>query len=458
MARRQPTSKRPGHRVQHAKPQIELTPEAQSVLRLFDDTQQHVFLTGRAGTGKSTLLQHFRATTRKRLAVLAPTGVAAVNIQGQTIHAFFGFGPGITPEKARRRATGKQQLYRNLQAIVIDEISMVRADLLDCIDQFLRLNGPRAGEAFGGVQMIFIGDLYQLPPVVPSEEEILFTTYYASPYFFDAKVLHTTPCEVVHLTKVYRQHDAAFVTLLDAVRTGTLDQKQLAALNTRYRADLAGLDREQYVTLVTTNAMAERINAHYLARIRHKPSAFEGAINGTFNRAQLPTDATLTLKVGARIMMLNNDPRGKWVNGTLGRVEKIEEHEDPVAIHVQLENGYGGKISLYTWEAIRFVFDERTQRMESEVVGSFTQYPLRLAWAVTIHKAQGKTFDYVLIDFGRGTFAPGQAYVACSRCRSLAGLVFCTPLKSEYVMIDPRVQAFFEGAVRQSETEKMCLL
>ena len=195
-----PTQQAASH-ARMASPAIELTPEAQAVLQLWEHTQQHIFLTGRAGTGKSTLLQHFRTTTRKRLVVLAPTGVAAVNVHGQTIHAFFGFGPDITPEKARRRALRKKQLYRNLQALIIDEISMVRADLLDCIDQFLRVNGPRAGAPFGGVQLLFIGDLYQLPPVVLPEEETLFTIHYASPYFFDAHVLRATPYTVIHLTK-----------------------------------------------------------------------------------------------------------------------------------------------------------------------------------------------------------------------------------------------------------------
>ena len=433
-----------------AGPAIELTPEAHTVLQLWEHTRQHVFLTGRAGTGKSTLLQHFRTTTRKRLVVLAPTGVAAVNVQGQTIHAFFRFGPGITPEKARRRAPGKKPLYRNLQAIIIDEISMVRADLLDCIDQFLRVNGPRAGESFGGVQMLFIGDLYQLPPVLLPEEETLFTTHYASPYFFDAHVLGTTSYAVVHLTKVYRQQDATFVTLLDAVRTGIVDQQQLTTLNARYHVDPTGRGPAQAVTLVTTNAMAERINAHYLAQIRQRSYAFTGTIRGTFYRPQLPTEELLMLKAGARIMMLNNDPRGQWVNGTLGHIATIADDAGTVTIHVALDNGYSGTIASYTWEAIHFVWDETTQRIASEVVGSFTQYPLRLAWAVTIHKAQGKTFDTVVLDVGRGTFAPGQAYVALSRCRSLEGLVLRTPLKSGHVMIDQRVHAFLARTAQPS--------
>src|SRR5262249_12632809 len=254
--------------------------------------------------------------------------------------------------------------------------------------------------------------LFQLPPVVLPEEEMLFTTHYASPYFFDAQVLRTTPYTVLHLTKVYRQQDTMFVTLLDAIRTGSVDQKQLATLNAQCHVDGAGHDQAQAVTLVTTNAMAERINAHHLAQIRHKPYTFTGTLTGTFQRPQLPTEETLTLKAGARIMMLNNEPRGQWVNGTLGHIDAITEDTGAVQIRVTLDSGHRGTISPYTWEAIRFVWDDRAQRIISEVVGSFTQYPLRLAWAVTIHKAQGKTFDTVVIDVGRGTFAPGQAYVA----------------------------------------------
>lgn len=447
MRQRRPKSKR---QTKGSKPKplpIELTPEASGALKLFEETGQHVFLTGRAGTGKSTLLQHFRDHTRKRLAVLAPTGVAAVNVKGQTIHSFFGFGPGITPEKASRRATAKKQLYRNLQTIVIDEISMVRADLLDCIDAFLRLNGPRTREPFGGVQMILIGDLYQLPPVVQADEEELFATHYASPFFFDAKVLQQTPFDVVQLTKVYRQRDANFVDLLDAVRTATLDREQLTTLNARYNADLTGIDREQYVGLVTTNAMADRINAHHLDRIDRPAYAFTGTVSGTFNRPQLPTDETLMLKAGARIMMLNNEPRGNWVNGTLGKVKAIDDRDETISIRVELESGYKGNIQPYTWESIRYTFNPRTHQIESEVVGSFTQYPLRLAWGATIHKAQGKTFDRVVVDLGRGTFAAGQAYVALSRCRSLEGLVLRKPLRPEHVHIDPRVQTFFEKHV-----------
>jgi ATP-dependent DNA helicase PIF1 len=251
---------------------------------------------------------------------------------------------------------------------------------------------------------------------------------------------------------VYRQQDATFVTLLDAVRTGSVDQQQLAALNVRYRVDLADHDQTQSITLVTTNAMAERINAQHLARIRHKPFTCTGRITGTFHRPQLPTEETLTLKAGARIMMLNNEPRGHWVNGTLGYIDTITEETGTVTIRVTLDNGYNGTVSAYTWEAIRFVWDDTAQRIVSEVVGAFTQYPLRLAWAMTIHKAQGKTFDAVVIDVGRGTFAPGQAYVALSRCRSLEGLVLQTPLKPEHVLIDPRARAFLARAEAERQS------
>ena len=301
------------------------------------------------------------------------------------------------------------------------------------------------------MQLLFIGDLYQLPPVVLPEEETLFTTHYASPYFFDAQVLRTTPYTVLQLTKVYRQQDATFITLLDAIRIGNVDQQQLATLNARYRVDRADHDQAQSITLVTTNAMAERINAQHLAQIRQKPYTFIGTITGTFYRPQLPTEETLTLKAGARIMMLNNEPRGRWVNGTLGHIDTITEDTGSVAIRVTLDNGYNGTLSPYTWEAIRFVWDDTAQRIVSEVVGSFTQYPLRLAWAVTIHKAQGKTFDAVVLDVGRGTFAPGQAYVGVSRCRSLEGLVLHTPLKPEHVLVDPRAQAFLAHAESQEQ-------
>ena len=429
-------------------PGVTLTAEATHALQLLEQTPAHVFLTGRAGTGKSTLLQYFRATTKKTLAVLAPTGVAAVQVQGQTIHAFFGFGPDITVAKVRHRRDRESALFKRLQTIVIDEISMVRADLLDCIDAFLRLNGRAPSLPFGGIQMVFIGDLYQLPPVVPPAEEAVFRTHYPSPYFFDAKVLRRSTVAVIELTQVHRQRDAEFVAILDAIRTGTVTDAQLATLNRRVvraLSDTGAGQRQSTIHLVSTNAQAERINETHLARLSAKVVAFRGTFTGEFKRTHLPTSEMLTLKPGAQIMMLTNEPASSWVNGDMGKIVEINSDKPSEAITVELANGYRGKIGPHTWEMIRFFYDETRDRIEAEVVGSFTQYPLRLAWALTIHKAQGKTFDQVVVDFGRGTFAHGQAYVALSRCRSLEGLMLRTPVMQRHLFMDQRVQQFLAG-------------
>jgi ATP-dependent exoDNAse (exonuclease V) alpha subunit len=441
-----PPSRKTLHRP--VQPGVTLTAEATQALQLLEQTPTHVFLTGRAGTGKSTLLQYFRATTRKTMAVLAPTGVAAVQVQGQTIHSFFGFGPDITVAKVRRRRDRESALFKRLQTIVIDEISMVRADLLDCIDAFLRLNGRAPSLPFGGIQMVFIGDLYQLPPVVPPAEEAVFRTYYASPYFFDAKVLRSSAVAVVELTHVHRQRDAEFIAILDAIRTCAVTDEQLATLNRRVvnsHRDAGAGQHPPTMHLVPTNAQAERINEAHLARLSAKAVTFRGTTTGEFNRTHLPTSEMLPLKPGAQIMMLTNEPAGCWVNGDMGKIVEINAEEPSAAITVELANGYRGKIGPHTWEMIRFFYDEKRDRIEAEVVGSFTQYPLRLAWALTIHKAQGKTFDQVLVDFGQGTFAHGQAYVALSRCRSLEGLMLRAPVLRRHLFMDQRVQQFLAG-------------
>jgi ATP-dependent exoDNAse (exonuclease V) alpha subunit len=374
--------------------------------------------------------------------------VAAVNVQGQTIHSFFGFGPDITVEKVRQQRVRDSALFKKLPAIVIDEISMVRADLLDCIDEFLRRNGPDHHRPFGGIKMIFVGDLYQLPPVVPPEEEQLFRTYYHSPYFFDSWVFRTCPLQVVELTHVFRQQDPSFVAILDAIRTCTVDAAQLARLNARVlRPPLPPQRAVSLVHLVPTNAQAERINTTHLERLAPPAVVFHGVITGAFHRTHLPTSEELTLKVGARVMMLANDQEGRYVNGDMGVITALDADTPQEAITVRLENGYSGVIRPYTWEVIRFYYDERHDRIESQVEGAFTQYPLRLAWALTIHKAQGKTFDHVLVDFGTGTFAHGQSYVALSRCTRLEGLVLRAPVTARHIFIDRRVQTFLAGHV-----------
>jgi ATP-dependent DNA helicase PIF1 len=426
------------------KPQVRLSAEAADVLRLLAQTRESVFLTGRAGTGKSTLLQYFRATTTKRLVVLAPTGVAAVNVQGQTLHSFFGFGPDITVEKVRQRHVREAGLFQRLETIVIDEMSMVRADLLDCIDTFLRLHGPESSQPFGGIQMLLIGDLYQLPPVVTPADEEVFCTYYASPYFFDARVLQEMPLRVMELTQVYRQHDPAFVAVLDAIRTCSLGADGLALLNTRVRPTTSEHPQASLMHLVPTNAQADQINAAHLARLPEQAVTFQGAFTGDFRRTALPTSEILTLKPGARMMLLANDPEGRWVNGDVGIITALDPTQPARAMRVQLDNGYSGSLGPHTWEMIRFTYDPDRDRIEAAVVGSFTQYPVRLAWALTIHKAQGKTFAQVLVDFGRGTFAHGQAYVALSRCTSLEGLRLQRPVEERHIFIDRRVLRFLQ--------------
>lgn len=421
---------------------IKLNPEARQVLTLLETAEQPVFLTGRAGTGKSTLLRHFRKTTRRKPVVLAPTGVAAVNIGGQTIHSFFGFPLGITPNKAKALKPKDRQLYQKLSCVVIDEISMVRADLLDCVDAFLRVHGPHRGLPFGGVQMVMVGDLLQLPPVVPPEEATIFRTYYASPYFFDANVFQDMPLQTVELTTVYRQSDPAFVALLDDLRQGFLSPNQLKVLNQHCSAKALPASGIQPIHLVTTNAMAQQLNDRQLAALTARAVTFRGDLTGAFSESQTPTSRELILKKGARIMMLNNDRHGHWVNGDVGRLVGMRPRQDDAAITVLLDNGHRGIVEKHRWELVRFVYDETLGSIESRVIGSFTQYPVRLAWASTIHKAQGKTFDHVVVDFGRRTFAPGQAYVALSRCTSLEGLHLTTPIEARHVFLDPHVQAF----------------
>ena len=422
---------------------IDINPEFRHALDIMENTNRSIFITGRAGTGKSTLLSYFSRTTRKKVAILAPTGVAALNVKGQTIHSFFKFRPNITPELIRPRKfkNEKDNIYKKLDAIIIDEISMVRADLLDCVDKFLRLNGPDATEPFGGLQMIFIGDLYQLPPVVSGGEREIFGELYDSPYFYSAKVFETFHMDFIELEKVYRQQDTRFVDLLNSIRNKTIEEDGLALLNQRYNPRFEPPSGDFYVYLTTTNAGAEEINSRRLAELKGKTHTFEAVIEGEFGREYLPTAIDLKVKAGAQIMMLNNDITGRWVNGSIGEVARIETGQtgEPVII-VELTDGNIAEVTPYTWEIYSYTVNGG--QLQSEVVGTFTQYPLMLAWAVTIHKSQGKTFSKVIIDFGRGTFAHGQAYVALSRCTSLEGIVLMKPVLKQHILMDYHVVRF----------------
>ncbi len=436
---------------------IDFNTEFGRAFDLMEKTTRNVFITGRAGTGKSTLLSHFRDTTKKNVVVLAPTGVAAVNIAGQTIHSFFHFKPDVTVQKVRRTKVAEADVvtYQRLETIVIDEISMVRADLLDCIDVFLRLHGPHSGKPFGGVQMIFIGDLFQLPPVTTVDDTKIFAGHYTSPYFFSAHVFLPGQQELfgeatdftmerIELTKMYRQKDVDFIELLNSIRSATASQTAFDRLNARLNAAFEPAPEEMYMYLTTTNAMADEVNARKLSQLETDNYFFKGQIGGKFDEKYLPTAPDLNIKIGAQVMMLNNDLGGRWINGTVGRVEGVTDGGDgePRAIEVLLENGVVELVTPHRWDIYNFSFNADSKRIESESVGTFTQYPLKLAWAVTIHKSQGKTFEKVIIDIGRGTFSAGQLYVALSRATTLEGLVLKRPLQKHHIWLDPKVIEF----------------
>jgi ATP-dependent DNA helicase PIF1 len=437
-------------------PRIDLNEQFQNALRLMEQSSRSVFVTGRAGTGKSTLLSYFRHLTRKRVAVLAPTGVAALNVQGQTIHSFFGFKPHITIDKVRRIRTRDENknIYRKLDTIVIDEISMVRADLLDCVDRFLRLNGPDSEAPFGGIQMVFFGDLYQLPPVVNSTEREAFRSLYETPYFYSAAAFAPLKMEFVELEKVYRQHDQDFIDLLNAIRNNSITVHGLQQLNRRCIPNFEPPPDEMYVYLTTTNDMAGRINDERLARLDTPLYHLIAEIEGNFGDEYLPTKTDLQVKVGAQIMMLNNDLEERWVNGTVGQIIEVRAGPEPLIV-AELTDGTVVEITPFTWEIFRFFVE--SGQLHSEIVGRFKQYPLMLAWAVTIHKSQGKTFDRVVIDLGRGTFAHGQTYVALSRCTTLEGLVLKQPLLKRHVLTDYRIMKFLTGRVYEEAAKSLSM-
>ena len=422
---------------------IEINEEFKKALDLMEHSDKHVFVTGKAGTGKSTLLEYFRQITSKRVVVLAPTGVAALNVNGETIHSFFKFGPDITIDKVGKVRGVDARVYKNLDAIVIDEISMVRADLMDCIDAFMRINGPHPSQPFGGVQLIMIGDLYQLPPVVTSREKRLFRDFYKSEYFFDAKVFENVDFELVELKKVYRQSDPLFIEILNQIRNNTVTDDTLDIINSRVGVELP--ETEGYrVYLTTTNKMAQQINQENLSRLRGRTYRFTAEIEGEFDERSYPTDFELVLKKGAQVMMLNNDQYGRWVNGSIGIVRRIRRDKDigVKVVEVEFPDGRIEDVLPHTWDLFHYYYNEDEGKIETETIGTFTQYPMKLAWAITIHKSQGKTFDQVVIDIGRGTFAHGQLYVALSRCRTLEGISLVRPIARKHIFMDWRIVRF----------------
>ena len=423
-----------------AKQPLELNGDFQYALDLIENTDKSVFITGRAGTGKSTLLRLFRNTTRKKFVITAPTGIAALNVGGQTIHSFFRFPPKPIPRSKIRKIYPMRKLYKSLQVLIIDEVSMVRADMMDNIDYFLRLN-RNDSRPFGGVQVVFFGDLFQLPPIVAGDVERQLIEYnYESPYFFSAEVFKTIELEMLELRKVYRQKERHFLRLLETVRLNRADYDDLEDLNVRY--DPNAQPGDYAITISARNAQVNQTNRRELERLETGAFIFPAEIEGDFNPALYPTASLLTLKIGAQVMFVKNDPEGKFVNGTIGKVVSLEENLITVKTN---DDQKLIEVAPAEWQILKYkISEENPTEIDTEVVGTFTQYPLKLAWAVTIHKSQGQTFDRVIIDLGRGAFEHGQTYVALSRCRTLDGIVLKQPLQLRDIQVDERVVEFYE--------------
>lgn len=398
----------------------------------------HLFITGRAGTGKSTLLRALRDLVPGESIVVAPTGLAAVNVGGQTIHSFFGFPPRlIRSDDIRRSRNGS--LMRKIKYLIIDEVSMVRSDLMWAIDQSLRVNRGRPRESFGGVRLIMFGDLHQLPPVV-QEAEVAehLETNFGGPFFFSAPALREGAGTVrLELSHVFRQSDAALIDILNRIRDGEADDDALEFLNQRVNPVRTLSEGDPYVILTPTNAAAQRINMAYLDALGGTPRKYEAGVTGEYNAASQPTDATLLLKPGAKVILLRNDPDKRWVNGSVARISRLDDKRVWISL-----NGEEYEVEPASWESRRYAFDKDQEKIVETVAGTFKQFPLRLAWALTIHKAQGLTLDKVYIDLGRGTFAHGQAYVALSRCRTLEGLALARRLSPRDILFDPSATGY----------------
>ncbi|MEK7702640.1 MAG: AAA family ATPase, partial [Nitrospirota bacterium] len=425
---------------------LELTSEFCQALDLLEKGKENLFITGRAGTGKSTLLQQFRAVTSKNIVILAPTGVAAINVGGETIHSFFGFKPNTTPDSIKKIRGKRAAFYKKIQTVVIDEISMVRADLLDAVARFLFFNGRAPGEPFGGVQIIFFGDLHQLPPVVRKNEAAAFSEgggHYDTPYFFSAQSFESLSMQWLELTRVFRQTDEVFLGILNHLRDHTVSDDELSYLNNRVKNPSVLSSFSDCITLTTTNQQALTLNKTRLAALPAEQHLFTATVEGTFEENAFPTASQLELKVGAQIMMLNNDSRGRWVNGTLATIKKIDGKLEQ--LQVLLPDNREEDVVPYTWEMFQFSTDHESGRLVPVSIGKFTQMPVRLAWAITIHKSQGLTFDNAVIDLSRGTFAHGQLYVAISRLRTLEGLTLTCPVRKKDILLDERILRFVEA-------------
>ena len=447
--------------------------EMQKALQIIQFTRRSLFLTGKAGTGKSTFMRHIAATIKKKHIILAPTGIAAINAGGSTLHSFFKlpFHP-LLPTDKRYSARNirdtlkyngeKTKLLREVELIIIDEISMVRADIIDFIDKVLRIYNRNMREPFGGKQLLLVGDIYQLEPVIKEDERQLLRPFYPSCFFFDAHVFREMQLIAVELKKVYRQRDAQFISLLDHIRTSQVSDTDLRLLNARVNAEIGTEEGRLSITLSGRRDTVDYINEKQLNTLPDQPTIFYGHIEGEFPESSLPTPIELEVKTGAQVLFIKNDKERRWVNGTLGTIIGFGDEEDGI-IYVRTEDGRDFDVEREIWSNVRYTFNEKEQKIEEEEIGSYQQFPLRLAWAITVHKSQGLTFNNVKIDFTGGVFAGGQTYVALSRCTSLQGISLQEPIRRENIFVRTEVTNFarnynnlnvINSALQESKADK----
>lgn len=446
--------------------------EFQDALRLITHTRQSVFLTGKAGTGKSTFLKYICKHTKKKYVVLAPTGIAAINAGGVTLHSFFKlpFRPMLPDDPDLSLSHGrifeffkytkeKRKIISEVDLIIIDEISMVRADIIDSVDRILRVYSGNMRLPFGGKQLLFVGDVFQLEPVVPSDQKEILSLFYASPFFFSAHVFKDINLVPIELQKVYRQTDPVFINILDRIRSNAARKQELDILNERCFPSFEPQNEDMYITLATRRDQVDYINEKKLAELPGEEYVSVGKIEGDFPESSLPTQLKLSIKEQAQVIFIDNDYERRWVNGTIGMVSGIDENGN---VYVLLESGVEHLVEPTSWRNYKYKYNEKEKRIEEEIVGTFEQLPIRLAWAITVHKSQGLTFSRVVVDLTGGVFAGGQTYVALSRCTTLEGLVLKSKISSRDIFIRKEIVAFsqifnderlIEKSLKESEAE-----